>query len=105
MHNDCLFYKLLYPSVHQVDNGTYRKVDGGEHPHVLVSTLKFRCSNSSTHFQNKLNKAYALIVVVGKKATGIYQSENRLTAIKTNMCLASSGVVGKFCLADKHCSK
>ena len=57
------------------------------------------------HFQNKLSKAYALIVVVGKKATGIFQSENRFTAIKTNMCVASSGGVEEFCVADKHFSK
>ena len=39
MHNDCLFYKLLYPLVHQVDNGTYRNVDGGKHHHMYWSVL------------------------------------------------------------------
>lgn len=52
--------------------------------------LKFP-SNSSIHCQNALNNAYDLIVVVGKKASGIFQSENRLATMKTNMWVAPSG--------------
>ena len=43
------------------------------------------------HCQNILNNASDFIVVVGKNATGIFQLEKRLTAINTNMWVASSG--------------
>ena len=45
------------------------------------------------HIQNILNNAYYFMVLVGKNATGIFQFEKRPTTIKTNIWVASSGIV------------
>ena len=99
MHNDCLLYKLLWTMVLiETSMGGSTITCTGRYFKVLL--LQFLNA-----FPKQIEQSIRFNCCCSKKATGIFQSENRFTAIKTNMCVASSGVVEEFCVADKHFSK
>ena len=92
-----LFLKMIMPSLLTFVRGI----------HITTFVYPwYNDANDKGKYMITLFSSLTGVIFKAKKATGIFQSENRLATITTNMCVqASSGVVGEFCLADKHCSK